>query len=221
MWRAGADLEGFTSETEVEASLPANLDLIDAHFLGGGPTQRILCWTSQQELWDVDFSREGKRIFQQDQRYAKADDAPRGNLARVLGERSTAPAESHQLLQLPVRTTPAQQAGLTPHLLERIIPPSAPSHLLPPPAIIWSGVLATWGKPLEDATLGAVGGDAAAATNLSSNSTGDAFGIMATPSRVDLPSWARKGPLPPETCRAELADAAWMDQLVQEAMRQH
>lgn len=212
-WSSGAGLEGFTSKVEIEASLPKDIELLDACFLGGGPTQRVVCWTSRQELWALDFASEGKRplLSGEERPDATLADTP---MARVLGDRTTnSVTTAPQLLQLPLRTTPAQQAGLTPHLMQRVIPANAPSHHLPPPALIWAGVLATWGKRLD--------GDG---PNVSLETSAPALDASATTAEalthseaLDVPSWARRGPMASETCRAELADAEWVEKLIQEA----
>merc|ERR1712079_54260 len=61
---------------------------------------------------------------------------------------ATQPGDAVQLLRLPLRTTPAQQAGITPHLIEKIVPPHVPSHMLQPPSMIWAGLLSVFGKTL-------------------------------------------------------------------------
>lgn len=222
-WRSGSELEGFNNEVEVGVSLPPGLEILDATFLGGGLTQRILCWTSGLELWDLDFSQDGKKSSAQEQSLiSKEGDVPRGQLAGVFGGRSTtAAAPAPDLLELHVRTTPAQQAGLSAKLLERIIPPSAPSHNLPPPAHIWAGVLATWGKPLDEASPGA----SVPSVGWTPQSDKDGLeGMSQTPATAEvaeLPAWIRKVPAPTEVCRAEFVDADWVNQLVQEALVQH
>lgn len=211
-WSQGAGIEGFTSQVEIEASLPKDIEVLDASFVGGGPTQQVVCWTSSQELWALDFAREGKQPLRSGEE--RPDPTLAGTpMARVLGDRTTTSvASAPQLLQLPLRTTPAQQAGLTSHLMQRVIPANAPSHHLPPPALIWAGVLATWGKTLEshDASASPETYDAAAMT----------AEALTHSEANDVPSWARRGPLASETCRAELADADWVEQMIKEAFPQ-
>jgi len=216
-WKVDGGIEGFSQQVEVDASMPAELQFLDASFLGGGATQRIVCWTSARQLWDVDFAKDAKRSNHQEELAdAQATDAPRGSLSRVLGDRSTTTTQRPQLLQLPVRTTPAQQAGLTAHLLEHIIPSSAPSHHLPPPALIWAGLLSTWGKPLQESGYGAVAESPLAQLDDMNAKIGSS--TQASVEDLDLPAWARQGPLPQETYRAEVADQEFMNQLVQDSL---
>jgi hypothetical protein len=219
-WTKNAELEGFSSKVEIEASLPKDVEMLDACFLGGGPTQRIVGWTSGLELWELDFAKEGRRAIGREDRSDSTTlaDTPSGPLARVLGDRTTSGATSTpQLLQLPLRTTLAQQAGLTAHLMQRVIPANAPSHHLPPPALIWAGVLATWGKHLEGDGPGLSA--ETSAEGFASSLDNAASTTQTYSEALDLPSWARKGPLPPETCRAELADATWVEQMIQDALK--
>lgn len=115
-----------------------------------------------------------------------------------------------------MRTTPAQQAGLTAHLLERIIPSSAPSHNLPPPAHIWAGLLATWGKPLNETQINADVSSTALVPQPGKAGLGTNAQAELGAENLHLPDWISKGSVPQEIGRAEMADAAWVDQLLQD-----
>lgn len=270
-------------QLEAELQLPEGRGLLDAAPLataappaasGEAPSAakntgsgtRVLCWTTDYELWHLDLPRgpatplTGRPkglVLAAPVAQATAtlpvpmeeDGEGEGNLSaagRLLAARSPgrpASAEGRevarevpaaaaagagaqaelQVLDLPTRTTSAQQAGIVPHLVERIAPAHMPSHLLPPPPLLWEAFLAVYGRPSPSAAaaaeaLGASAelGAAPAAGHLPTGSTGGGD--------FDLPPWLREARLlrggggPAAAPTGEFVDADWMDGLVREAL---
>mmetsp|Transcript_75604 Transcript_75604/g.162096 ORF Transcript_75604/g.162096 Transcript_75604/m.162096 type:complete len:856 (+) Transcript_75604:33-2600(+) len=216
---------GFTSEATY--SVPYGHSVLDAIFLG--TDARLLYWTSIFELWD--FSLSGEGVSQPEALPAEEEqEQASGKIARVLGRPTRGDVDGKilpfgeapvQLLTFPLRTTAEQQAGIIPSLLEHVVPPQVPTHLLPPPSVMWTGLLAVFGKPLPDASLtpevyseSAGNGKAATATQ------GGCTGTTMYEASDDLPPWVSASRLrSAEPDRSELVDIAFMDQLVQDALK--
>jgi len=219
----------FTQEARL-TSAPVTQGILDVTFRESD--RRLLCWTSQHELWDMDIA-EAKSMMvdmtaMQVPLQEEEPEARRGKLARLVGGRETAADATHhgdamQLVRLPLRTTPAQQAGITPYLIEKIVPPNVPSHMLQPPSMIWAGLLSVFGKTLPTPTPSTgqapagknrPGADAAAAALEATGSAKKAEG-----EDPHLPPWLSAGSRPPaEADRCEFVDMDWMDQLVSDAL---
>merc|ERR1712129_251493 len=222
----------FTQEARL-TSAPVNQGILDVSFRESD--NRLLCWTSRHELWDMDIA-EAKSITvdmtaMQAPLAEEEPEARRGKLARLVGGRETAadatqPGDAVQLVRPPLRTTPAQQAGITPHLIEKIVPPHVPSHMLQPPSMIWAGLLSVFGKTLPtpmstpstaEAPAGKRMPGAHAATAAAWEATGSAK--RADGEDTHLPPWLAADSRPPaEAVRCEFVDADWMDQLVSDAL---
>lgn len=216
-----ADPQSLSRAVEFQGTLPHNLEMLDACFLGQGSTRRIVCWASNLELWDIDLGKEStERMDSTGILHPEEGDTANGShgqLGKILGDRTAVASKAlPNLLELPVRATASQQAGLTANLLGRVIPASAPSHNLPPPALIWAGFLATWGKPSQDAKPVAEPDLAQSATTSATHLKGKSADVGSE--EVDLPSWAHRGPVLEETYMAEVVDAGFMDQLVNEVL---
>lgn len=207
-------------------SEPVNQGILDFSFLES--EQRLLCWTSRHELWDMDITEAKSMTVDtaatQPPLEEEETEARRGKLARLVGGRETAAdatqqGDAVQLVRLQLRTTPAQQAGIVPHLIEKIVPPHVPSHMLQPPSMIWAGLLSVFGK-----TLPTVAPSTAQAPAGKDRPGADALGSPGSAKKAEdednhLPPWLAAGSRPPaEATRCEFMDADWMDQLVSDAL---
>eukprot|EP00927_Polykrikos_kofoidii_P030127 TRINITY_DN25986_c0_g1_i1.p1 TRINITY_DN25986_c0_g1~~TRINITY_DN25986_c0_g1_i1.p1 ORF type:complete len:964 (-),score=196.09 TRINITY_DN25986_c0_g1_i1:24-2915(-) len=108
-----------------------------------------------------------------------------------------------RFLAPPLRSTPAQQSGLLAQLLVRVLPPHVPSHLLPPPSVLFASLLSVFGKPAPSRDAGVV-------------AIGAASGADAKAAEKE----ARKGSQQPQVVAgegSEFVDSAFMDQLVKDA----
>lgn len=215
------DGEALRAEVQVKASLPSSQGIIDAVFLdstaASTDTPCVRIWTASYELWDVDFSQDGLKAqdaFAADEDVDAASKQPK--LARLLGEPlkvATAPSASTsgamvpgletgkalKLSPLPVRTTPEQQAGMVPRLIARVVPPHVPSHMLPPPALIWSSFLDVFGKPVAGAAAAEPAAEDASRT---AKETAGAASLAPQP----------------RPRKVHVVGEEWMDQLVAEAL---
>jgi len=220
--KSSGDL-AFTLETS--AVLPSENHALDAILVD---KSRILYWTCQSELLELDLSSSAEPVQHEQASLQEFSDEPPTQRSRIAG--AITPASmgakagdaSVKLLELPLRTTPEQQVGILPHLVAHVVPPHAPSHLLPPPSALWTGILATFCKPAPNApqdlsvesAAAAVAAVAAAETNgkHSDMSKPPAAGLTATYNALDLPAWASAGK---SYIQSEIVDEDWMDQLVQ------
>lgn len=216
---------GLAFHRDTVVTLPAGQQVLDCHYFGSG--SRVLCWTSRHELWDMDLSLDaGPGRDQEEPAEQEGDEAEpaRGKIAKIFGdgiEAAKAPAAGAppKLLALPTRTTAAQQAGVVPRFLDRVVPPHMPSHQLPPPPVIWASFLAVFGKWLPDAKAPAApaepgaeaGGRAGGGTEPDG---GPGYGAL----RDELPPWLSADSVRWKGAAAsEVVDADWMDKLVEEA----
>mmetsp|Transcript_124682 Transcript_124682/g.364159 ORF Transcript_124682/g.364159 Transcript_124682/m.364159 type:complete len:875 (-) Transcript_124682:70-2694(-) len=211
------------------ASVPLEHGILDAVFLGS--ERRVLCWTSAYELLDLDLSQArsvsgpttGLQAEEEEERVTKTS-----RLAQVIGAKATAEGtrltskdKVWQLCASPLRATAAQQAGMVPQFLERVLPPHIPSHMLHPPSMIWASMLSTFGKSAP-ASLPAGGGErhrgAAHSAGLLESSGIPRPGGEAAPSEGGLPPWVSSGQ-PAVAPQAEVVDVAWMDSFVQSTLQ--
>jgi len=216
-WRLQPEKGALSFQEEASAALPSRHGVLDATFVSDDSTDdgcHLLCWTTMMELWDMDLKvKAGEKGEQQADAEMEEDATPgRGSLGGLIAGRTAAASIGGQrkLLNLPLRTTAAQQAGLVPRLVQRVVPPNVPSHLLPPPAVLWSSLLSVYAKPpdgvqqaspLPDTTEAPIAAPVAAKSN-----------EAALPS----PSWVRQSTSKPT--EAELVDANFMDELVTGAL---
>ncbi|CAE7873929.1 wdr75 [Symbiodinium necroappetens] len=183
---------------QASATLPQQHAVIDATFrTRSDGVSSILCWTSTQELWDIDpagadVSMEKDNVATQPEEEPLPRNA--GPLASMTSGRAAVEA-SRPGFVLPRRTTAAQQAGLVPRLVQRVVPPHVPSHLLPPPAVLWAGFLSVFAKP-PDSSQPMAPFSVKAGSELQPEKEVD-----------DLPPWAD----PSGKIQDEFVDAAWMD----------
>lgn len=205
-----------TFEEEASVTLPHHHGILDAAFVGKGAGGRFFCWTSSLELWDVDLAEtlsEGRAVGEMQEEPEAV--ASRGGLAGLLSGRTSAssrPAGSaSRLFEYPIRTTSAQQAGLVPRLVHRVVPPHVPSHMLPPPSVIFAGLMSVFAKPLDDATPSYTASKPAEAPASSEGATEEY-------SELDLlPPWIRSEAFGREVRQPEFVDATWMEELVEGA----
>merc|ERR1711904_565690 len=101
-----------------------------------------------------------------------------------------------KILELKVRSTAAQQAGLESRYLSKILPPHAQSHLLPPPAILWSQLMSVYGKPL------------------SSSGPTEAENVATVEQSLGGAKSGKSAPAPAAPILGEIVDASWMDDMV-------
>merc|ERR1711957_161473 len=144
--------------------------------------------------------------------------------ARVLGNQTDGSAarpssgDPLHFFTRPIRTTPAQQTGLVPRLVEQVIPAHVPSHQLPPPAMIWSRFLSVYGVPAPDAAI-SNGGVLASDLDAGASKEDPDGPTIGGNGAGYLPPWLAG--VDPSACfQSEFVDASWMDQLVQEALVQ-
>jgi len=207
-------------------TLPPGQQVLDCHYFGSG--SRLMCWTSRHELWGLDVAPgagagRGREEPAEQGALGDEEEPVRGKIAKVFGdgiEGAKAPAADTppKLLALPTRTTAAQQAGVVPRFLDRVVPPHMPSHQLPPPPVIWASFLAVFGKWLPDAKAAAAtspGPDAREAGGGEEPSGGPGLGALSD----ELPPWLSADSVRQKGAAApELVDADWMDKLVEEAL---
>lgn len=159
---------------------------------------RALCWTVDFELWDVDIVAGKANPHGTEDIDDGVVDIVKSKLARVISDRDAprknTSLEEPRLHTLLVRTTATQQAGLTKQFMHQVLPAHAPSHMLPPPASIWSSFLSAYGKPLAESTVNT---ESDANYNGSTIPDGRDIGV----------TWGKK----PEE---QYVDADWMDELV-------
>jgi len=213
------------------ASLPQDRQVLDAAFAPGAlagdkAPLRVLCWTSAYELWGMNLSKKGKADAENEAEQLGEEDeeAPvQSKLARVLGSQAAVTAGSQgasdaQALELQVRTTPAQQSGLVPHLADRVAPAHVPSHMLPAPAALWASFVSVYGKPaprgagLDAEELSVDEGQEkqpGASKQVSLQLEQDAWD----------PFWLRPEDRGNPSDKSEFVDAHWMDQIVSKALK--
>lgn len=194
-----------TFEEEASASLTKTHGVVDVLPVGNSYKCRILCWTSKCELWEIDLTQDAGAPEQLTTAIEANEDAVavQGQLGKLLAGRTTTslPGQSRRLLNLPLRTTAAQQAGLVPRIVQKMLPPHLPSHMLPPPGILFSNFLALYGKPIDGAGFAE-----------------DDVGPNGFPAeQEDFASTVAEsfaGAASRQSSAAELVDRAWMDELV-------
>lgn len=227
LWQLSADSPGgaLKMSSTGTAVMPAGYSVIDSVFHGSD--ERLLCVTSGFELWDLDLSQgsgeeQGVSLQLQDEDSRSME---RGKLGRLLGSKAngsaTKPTTGDPLhfFTLPLRTTAAQQAGLVPRLVERVIPAHIPSHQLPPPSVIWTRFLSVFGMPAPDATGLELSGTAAATSAEKERTRGAPDGDdVAANDDGYLPPWLAGIDPSTSSCKSELVDVSWADQLVQDAL---
>jgi len=150
----------------------------------------LMCWTSCGLLWNLDLSGAEQPEIQ------RAEEVVEETAASALGgfvSGRMAVSKSETKSMYPIRTTAAQQAGLVPRLLHRILPPQVPSHLLPAPAVLWRDFLSIYAKPAK----------VEESASMEANTLPFASLEAQFPASEALPS------------HAELVDEAWMDSLVE------
>lgn len=141
---------------------------------------------------------------------AAAATAPAAAAGAMASGSGAASAAALPLSPLPLRETPEQQAGIVPRLVERVVPPHVPSHMLPPPAAIWSSFLTVFGKAAPDS--GSVEELAAEPTATYAKAT---TAGASNPGGAGASASSREAP----ERKAELVDADFMDELVERAFR--
>jgi len=209
VWHLGLDSSGEALEfvALASATLQRGRGILDAAFHESGA--RLMCWMSDLELWDIDLARTAQDPSRQGVDGPELDDSleagfdVRSKISKLVGGRATtdvgafsAGKARSRLYEVQLRTTAAQQAGVLPRFLGNILPAHVPSHLLPPPATLWTGLLSTFGKPPPGA-----------------QPQSDVAATMAKASSRQL----QESP-PTSQARSELVDVAWMDQLVQDTL---
>lgn len=219
MWEMSADSSGRSIElsSPIIATMPAGYSVLDGVYHGSD--SRLLCLTSSLELWDLDLLQTGQagEKLTPTELEEGARNGERSRVSRVLGNTTTAGKVGNPLhfYKPAVRTTPAQQAGLIPRLVEQVIPSHVPSHQLPPPSMIWSRFLAVYGVPAPDAV---------ASKMLTEEDAGVAEGDGRDGATADgntagyLPPWLAGLDQSSLTSKSDFVDASWMDQLVQDAL---
>jgi len=251
VWRldlgAAAGAEASFRE-EAVAMLPKGRQLLDAAFAPPSPdveaTRRVLCWTSDYELWSLDMLAPGiagadaatpeKRKKKKDQGemapIVKDDERQElGPAGRMLGDARKASAtgaaayKDLRFFKYPVRTTAVQQAGITPRLVEQICPPHIPSHMLPPPSALWERLVAVLAKPSPSADLS---GAAAAKAVEDGTAAAEkaAAGVEAGAAAGGAAQWLARRKAQDDgaavygenTAEAEIVEAAFFDCLVKE-----
>ncbi|CAK9020645.1 unnamed protein product [Durusdinium trenchii] len=159
--------------------------------------ESLMCWTSAGLLWNINLS--DAKLQEEQPEEEPLEEKAGSALSNLTGGRM-AVSKLETSAKYPLRTTAAQQAGLVPRLLKRILPPGVPSHMLPPPAALWKEFTSTYAKapdaaaaPFQAETLKKRSKAATKASNLAGS---------------DL-----RRPLP--SIPDELVDQDWMDALVE------
>lgn len=185
---------------QVSAKLPeGNIQDMAFHFVESSTEEyehslrpSLMCWTSCGLLWNLDLSGAEPQPLRPEE---APEETAASALGKITGGRTTV-SKAGPVSPYPLRTTPAQQAGLVPRLLQRILPPQVPSHMLPSPAVLWRDFLSIYAKPVGDDPV-------SAPLEVDDYSSQFASEISQLP-----PS----APAPPP---AELVDEEWMDSLVE------
>lgn len=205
----------------------------------------VLTWTADYELWHLDIAptsdkaKAPKDGATKEELAVEEDAEPAAKVLAASGralnketEHSARNAEvpvargeeGLSLLNFPQRTTAAQQSGLVPSLVEKIAPAHVPSHLLPPPPVLWDRLCSVYGKPSASvvqaeadlsstAKLPAVGGASveAASANKAKVSGGEA--------PFQLPPWLQGEGIGDKAAGAEVVEASFMDSLLAEVLK--
>lgn len=218
LWQLAEDGDGFAFKESRTAILPEGHRVVDAAFRAGDA--RVMVWTSGHQLWDLDLSVGERGHNDAPRRQVREEEqeaaASKGSLGRVLGalplQESTAAAD---LEHLPTRDTVAQQVGLTPELLGRILPPNAPSHTLPPPTAMWANLLSVFGKPPP---MGAVAPLTTSAQEVAPRAADDGQVPSLERAPLALPPWARESPAKTKCLGPEFVSRDWMDEFVRSSV---
>mmetsp|Transcript_88710 Transcript_88710/g.271638 ORF Transcript_88710/g.271638 Transcript_88710/m.271638 type:complete len:870 (-) Transcript_88710:122-2731(-) len=217
VWRlqeasSGEAVPALHFEPEATARLPDNRRVLDVAALGS--SERLVIWTSDFELWALELSSAVAADQAKARRPAPAraeadaageDSGRKTQAARFLGARDggasrAMSAAASMPLEFPSRTTVEQQAGVVPHLVERIVPSHVPSHMLPPPVTLWDNFVQVYAKASPSAAA------QAAAPRAAPQGAGGVLQRGAAPEPG------------PAAAKAEFVDAEWLDGLVAEVV---
>eukprot|EP00933_Yihiella_yeosuensis_P027655 TRINITY_DN21557_c0_g1_i1.p1 TRINITY_DN21557_c0_g1~~TRINITY_DN21557_c0_g1_i1.p1 ORF type:complete len:898 (-),score=162.37 TRINITY_DN21557_c0_g1_i1:141-2834(-) len=230
VWRLSSgkkpsDSPSFTEEASIR--LPHCHGVLDASFIGKGDDAKgchLFCWTSLLELWDINLTSTASEAQQAQADLEESATPSKGTLSAIVGGRETAPGGGAaagtgpaKLLKMPLRTTSAQQAGLVPRLVQRVVPPHVPSHMLPPPSVIWAGMVSVFAKPLDGSLQAGPGMTSLPSQSTEASAALQSAGLEAA-EMSSLPPWVQQSVVGQPAPEQELVDANWMDQLVKGAL---
>lgn len=187
----------------------------------------VLCWTTRYELWHLDLTASVMAPAQKVSSTSIADELeePPAKVAasgRVAGIRRANAGTAGRgtadlrMLDFPLRTTAAQQAGLVPQLVAKVISPHTPSHMLPAPHAIWESLLAVYGKPSPSAERDSILAGLPTLEAVAQAHTSAQTKALSKQASM-LPPWMQGETLADPGTSAEVVEGDFFDALVKES----